>query len=260
LFNLTLSLKLLMTTNFVTFYLILVLITGPFFQFIPISTESLLWNDILLGKILNQAPTVFLLIYIIFQTKKPQFNLVFILLISFLASCIIPELYYYFVNPDNVFLTIVAHNAVSYLILISLFYFKSKTLQNTDRNVFLPASLAIGLITVCFIFSIYHIYVQYFQAHKLIFLVLNLFIVTAILVVVFSFFTEKPFQRTWYEIVVGVFLMVCVDIYTFTCMFVFDTIPTLLYTVGKIFFSVGVLFLVDGILRKRFDLNVLEKH
>lgn len=243
-----------MTTNFVTFYLIIVLITGPFFQFIPISAESLLWNDILLGKVLNQASTFFLLFYLIFKTKKTQSNHIFILFIAFLVSCIVPELYYYFINKDHLFLVIVLHNAISYFILISIYYSKGKLLDNLDKNVFLSASLMTGLIVLCFSFSAHSIYLQYFQSHKTIFFILILFIICATATVFLSFFTTNPFQRSWYEIVIGTVLIILVDIYAFTCMFVFETQPNLLYTLGKVFFSLGILLLADGILRKRFSL------
>jgi hypothetical protein len=246
-----------MRPNFVTFYLILVLITGPFFQFIPISPENLFWDDILLGKVLNQAPTLFLLFHITFQAKK-QPSLVFLLFIAFLVSCIFSELYHYFINPDNVFLVIVAHNSFSYLILICLFYHKSKLLKRHDKAVFIRASIITGLIILCFSFSAHAIYMQYFQAYKTIFAILILFIICAIAVVFLSFFSEKPFQRTWYEIIIGTVLMILVDIYTYSCMFVFETSPNLLYTLGKVFFSVGILLLADGILRKRFSLQKTE--
>lgn len=240
-----------MTTNFVSFYLIIVLITGPFFQFLPMPVENLLWDEILLAKILNQAPTIFLLVYLLFQTKKLKHYDIFIVLIAFLAACIVSEIYYYFVSPQVLLIFSIAHNTLTYFILIILLLRRKIAFKDLEKNVLLMAILLSGLVVLGFSFSAYGIYEEYFSSDITNFFISILFIISAVLVVFFSFFTEKPFQRNWYEVVIGIFLLVVVDIYTYSCFFVFNSAPTLLYTIGKVLFSTGVLLLVDGILRKK---------
>lgn len=250
-----------MNTNFVTFYLIIVAITGPFFQVMPIPyAEKLLWSDILLGKVLNQVPTIFLVLYILFKTeKKTRSTKIFILLVLFLSSCIFLELYYYLVATSMVFITVVVHNTLSNIILMLIFYLKSKNVSIYDKKVFIYAFLLASLVTLLFSYSLYSIYITYFESRIITFFILTLFIITTIALVFCSFFAEKPFQRTWYEITIGVFLMIIVDIYTFSCIFAFETPPNLLFTVGKVCLSLGLLLLSDGILRKRLSyININE--
>lgn len=239
-----------MTTNFVTFYLIIVLITGPFFQFLSMPPESLLWDEILLAKILNQAPTIFILGYLLFQAKKIKQYSIFMLLMAFLTSCIISEIYYYFVSPETLLYFSVGHNLLTYVILIFLLL-KIISFKETRKFVILPATIVSIFIALGFSFSAFSIYQEYFFSRPIIFLILISFIISATLIVFLSFFNEKPFQRNWYEIVIGLFLLVVVDIYTYSCFFVFNAPPTLLYTIGKVLFSAGILLLVDGILRKK---------
>ncbi len=239
-----------MTTNFVTFYLIIVLITGPFFQFIPLS-ETLLWDEILLAKILNQAPTIFLLFYLLSQTKKIKQSNVFVLLIAFLFCGIFSEVYYYFIDPEICFIVVIIHNIFTYCILIFLLFFKKISFKNLEKNILLSSTLLTGLVILAFSFSVFAIYKEYFSSKLSTFFILILFIISAISLVFLSFFIENPFQRSWYEIVIGIFSIVVVDIYTYSCIFVFNSAPNLLYTIGKIIFSVGLLLLVDGILRQK---------
>jgi hypothetical protein len=235
-----------MTTNFITFYLIIVLITGPFFYFLPIPT-TLLWDEILLAKILNQAPTIFLMSYLLFLRKKVKQLDIFVLLIVFLALNVFPEAYYYFINPKIIFSVIVVHNTVSYVLLIALLLRKNFSFK---KELFLYAFLLSGLITLGFSFSAYSIFQVYLLPQPIVFFILILFIIIAISVIFLSFFAEKPFQRNWYEMILGIIFLLLVDIYTYSCVFVFETDPILLFTFGKIFVSIGTLLLADSVLRR----------
>lgn len=235
-----------MTANFVTFYLIIVLITGPFFQYLPVATY-LKWDEVLLAKILNQAPTVFLLGYLTFPLSKEKTKITW-LLILFLVSSIIPEVYHYIIHPDNQFTVIVFNNIVSYAILLSILLHKNSKASK------LVWGCAVGftmLVAAAFSFSGMAIFQYYLPARPYTFLILISFLLIAILLVFLSFFFNRPFKRAWYELVVGMLSIVTVDIYVYTCFFVLNSQPNLLYTYGKVLFSIGLLLIVDGISRQK---------
>ena len=228
-----------MTSNFVTFYLIIVLITGPFFQFLPIST-FLKWDEILLAKVLNQAPVIFILGFLIFQAKKINNKINYFLLITFLITCILSETYYYFISSENSFMAIILNNIISYFILSAILLRKiksSKTIQNKTYNYATGISL---LVLFGFSFSAYYIMKDYLIEKPFDCIILLTFIFAAITIVFLSALTHEPFKRLWFETVIGILGIVVVDIYTYNCLFVFNTPPTLIFTVGKIFFSIGI--------------------
>lgn len=238
-----------MTANFVTFYLIIVLITGPFFQYLPVTTY-LKWDEVLLAKILNQAPTVFLLGYLTFPLSKEKAKKTW-LLILFLISSIIPEVYHYIIHPDNQFMIVVVNNIVSYAILLSILLNKINSFNKAPKSVW---AFAIGftmLVAVAFSFSGTAIFQYYLPARPYTFMILISFLLIATLLIFLSFFFNRPFKRVWYELVIGMLSIVTVDIYVYTCFFVLNSQPNLLYTYGKVLFSVGLLLIVDGISRQK---------
>ncbi len=238
-----------MTANFVTFYLILVLITGPFFQYLPVATY-LKWDEVLLAKILNQAPTVFLLGYLAFPLNKSKRRVTW-LLILFLISSIIPEVYHYIIHPDNQFAVIVINNIVSYAILLFILLNKKNSFDKASKSVWACAIGFTALVIAAFSFSGIEIFQYYIPARPFTFLILISFLLIASLLVFVSFFVNRPFKRTWYELVVGMISIITVDIYVYTCFFVLNSQPNLLYTYGKTLFSVGLLLVVDGLSRQK---------
>lgn len=240
-----------MTSNFVTFYLIIVLITGPFFQFLPIPA-SLKWDEILLAKMLNQAPIVFLLGYLIFQAKKINNKINYLLLIAFLVTCILSEIYYYFLSPENNFTAVVINNIVSYCIISAILLRKIKSFKAIQNNIFYYAIGISMLVLFGFSFSAYNIFKEYFIEKTFICIILLTFIFTATTIVFLSTLTHEPFRRLWFETIIGILGIVVVDVYTYNCLFVFNTEPTLIFTIGKIFFSIGILLFADSSLRKYF--------
>ena len=244
-----------MTANFVTFYLIIVLITGPFFQFLPVATY-LKWDEVLLAKILNQAPTVFLLGYLLFPLNKSKKRVIW-LLIVFLVSCIIPEIYHYIIHPDNQFVVIVSNNIISYSIIGWIFLGQKSPFNKITKNVWITAIGFFLLTILSFSFSAIKIFQHYLPNRPLGFLVVVTFMIVASLLVFFSFLTASPFKRAWYEIVCGILFLVLVDIYVYSSFFIYNGPPEHLFTYGKVFFSVGLLLLVDGISRQRK--NILSK-
>lgn len=244
-----------MTSNFVTFYLILVLITGPFFQYLPVATY-LKWDEVLLAKIINQAPTVFLLSYLAFPLTKAK-RISTYLLILFLISCIIPEVYHYIIHPDNQFVVIVSNNIVSYCIIGWIFLSQHPPFDKISKPVWLTAIGFFLLMLISFSFSAIKIFQLYLPDRPFGFLIVIAFMIIASLLVFFSFLADSPFKRAWYEIVCGIILLVLVDIYVYSSFFIFNGPPEHLFTYGKVIFSVGILLLVDGISRQ--GNNILSK-
>jgi hypothetical protein len=238
-----------MTSNFVTFYLIIVLITGPFFQFLPIPA-SLKWDEILLAKVLNQAPTLFLLGYLVFQSKKINNTLIFSLLIVFFLTCILSETYYYFVSPENGFTAIVLNNIISYGIISLILFQKFKPFNAIQNKVVFYAIGVSMLVLFGFSFSAYNIIRDYFTQKPFDCIVLLTFIFSVVTIVFLSVLSNEPFSRLWFETIIGILSIVSVDIYTYNCVFVFNLEPTLIFTIGKVFYSIGILLFVDGTLRK----------
>ena len=238
-----------MTANFVTFYLIIVLITGPFFQYLPVATY-LKWDEVLLAKTLNQAPTIFLLGYLIFPLNEEKRKVIW-LLILFLISCIIPEVYHYIIHPDNQFIVVVVSNIVSYVILLSIFLSKKNSTNNAPKSVWACAIGFTILVAAAFSFSGIEIFQYYIPARPFTFLILISFLLIASFLVFLSFFVNRPFKRTWYELVIGILAIIAVDIYVYSCFFVLNSQPNLLYTYGKVFFSIGLLLVVDGLSRQK---------
>ncbi|CAH0996706.1 hypothetical protein EMA8858_02840 [Emticicia aquatica] len=247
-----------MTSNFVTFYLIIVLITSPFFQFLPINHDSLKWDDLLLAKMLNQAPIVFLLGYLISQVKKSKKKDIYSLLIAFLLTCIATEAYHFFIHPDNLFIVIVLNNIASYIILSAVFFKKINAIKKVERKIVFYAIGVSIIVLIGFSFSFFEIYKTYFSDRLQVFVVLASFIFVAIIIAFLCVLVDNPFKRTWYETIIGVLCLLIVDIYTYSCFFVFNIQPKLLYTYGKVIFSVGILLIVDGVLRKNLKNKSVE--
>lgn len=244
-----------MTANFVTFYLILVLITGPFFQYLPVATY-LKWDEVLLAKILNQAPTVFLLGYLAFPLNKPKRKST-LLLVLYLITCIIPEIYHYIIHPDNQFITIVINNIVSYVILGWILLGKKNAFDKIAKPIWVCAIGFSSLVFLAFGIAGFEIYQYYIPARPITFLILITFMIAATTIIFLSFLVIRPFRRSWYEIISGVICMVLVDIYIYICFFVINSQPELLYTYGKILFSVGLLLVVDGVSRQKADKKIV---
>lgn len=240
-----------MTSNFVTFYLIIVLITGPFFQFLPMPV-FLKWDEILLAKMLNQAPTFFLLGFLIFQAKKISNKINYLLLIAFLITCIFSETYYYFISPENNFLAVVINNIISYCIISVILIRKIKSFKTIQNNILYYAIGISMLVLFGFSFSAHNIIKEYFIEQTFICIILLTFIFTATTIIFLSVLTHEPLKRLWFETIIGILGIVVVDVYTYNCMFVFNSEPLLVFTIGKIFFSTGILLFVDSTLRASF--------
>lgn len=239
-----------MTANFVTFYLIILLITGPFFQYIPIP-ESLNWDEVLLAKILNQAPIVFLIGYLVSRLKRVQNLNIFALLIAFLTSFITSEIYYYFVHPDYLFTVGTINNIGSYLLLGAILIKKISSIKNTKRQIFLIAIGISVIIAICYSFTIFAIFKNFFSERPAISVIHFIFIIVSICIIYLSFLAENPYKRTWYETIIGVISIITIDIYVYTHIFVLNSEPKLLFTFGRIISSIGILLIVDGILRAK---------
>lgn len=208
-----------MTANFATFYLIIVIITGPFFQYLPMATYQK-WDEVLLAKILNQASTIFLLGYLLFPLNKSRKRVIWLLML-FLISCIMSEIYHYIIHPDNQFVVIVSNNIVSYCILGWIFLSRKVPFAKISKPVWVTAIGFFLLIIISFSVSAIKIFQHYLPNRPLGFFIVITFMLIASLLVLFSFLTVSPFKRAWYEIVCGMIFLVLVDIYVYTSFFIF---------------------------------------
>jgi hypothetical protein len=240
-----------MSFKFVSLYGVVVLLTSLFFQFVPLP-DMLSWEEMLLSKLLNQAPILLCMGYLWFQKQRIKRADIFYLLMVFLFFNIFSEIYFYFVSDEYLLTFSIFNNILVYTTLLVLFIRQRIQLK---EEIFKRQNIIYALLAgICFVtgfgISLVKVYEKHFFANKLFFF----FVVTAMLMtsatVCLSFFVDKPFSRNWYKIVVGTVAMAVLDIYVYLSLFVFIAYTGFIYTIGKIIFSIGFLLIVDRTMRK----------
>ena len=240
-----------MSLKFVSFYGVVVLMTSLFFQFVPLP-NMLSWQEILLSKLLNQSPALLCLGYLWVQRNRIKEAVIFYLLTTFLLLNVFSEVYYYFVSKDYLLMINICHNSFIYLILAMLF--KKQSLQVRGQIVN-PKNISYAVLAglffiVGFSFSLLKVYQEHYATNKLFFFVLLIAMVMTTTTVCVSFFVDKPFSRNWYKLVVGTIAIAVLDVYLYLSLFVFDAYSNLIYTIGKLIFSIGILLIVERSMRK----------
>ena len=240
-----------MSFKFVSLYGVVVLLTSLFFQFVPLP-KMLSWEELLLSKLLNQAPALLCVAYLWVQRKRIKKADIYYLLMAFLFLNIISEVYYYFVSDSRLLLFNIFHNSLVYLVLLALFLRQRIQLQEevvTSRNVAYATLTGLSFL-IGFSFPLIKVYQEFFVSDTLFFFVLLLAMLITTVTVCVSFFVDKPLSRNWYKIVFGTIAIAILDIYVYLSLFVFIDYYTFIYTIGKLIFSVGVLLIVDRSMRK----------
>ncbi len=240
-----------MSFRFISLYGVVVILTSLFFQFVPLP-KMLSWEEMLLSKLLNQAPALLCMAYLWFQRDRIKKADIFYLLMAFLFFNIFSEIYYYFVNPEYLFHINVLNNSIIYGLLIALFIKQRVQLR---KEVLIAKNIRYDVLTTLlfltgFSFPIVKVYQEYFISDTLLFFLVLLSMLITTAAVSLSFFVDKPFSRNWYKIVVGTIGIGLLDIYLYLSVFVFVAYPTFIYTIGKIIFSFGFLLIVDRTMRK----------
>jgi hypothetical protein len=240
-----------MSFKFVTLYGVVVVLTSLFFQFVPLP-KMLSWEEMLLSKLLNQAPALLCIAYLWFQRSRIKKADIFYLLMAFLFFNIFSEIYYYFVSPEELLRINVLNNSIIYWILITLFMRQRVQLREqvvNAKNIRYVVLVVLFFLTG-FGFSIVKIYQEYFSSDKPLFFAILLSMLSTTIAVSVSFFVDKTFSRNWYKIVFGTIAIALLDIYVYLSLFVLVAYPAFIYTIGKIFFSVGLILIMDRTMRK----------
>lgn len=240
-----------MSFKFVSLYGIVVILTSLFFQFVPLP-KMLSWEELLLSKLLNQAPALLCLGYLWVQRKRKQKTDIFYLLMAFLFLNAFSEIYYYFISADYLLVSSVFNNCLVYIVLLVMYVRHRVALSEeviVPKNIFY-AVLAGLLFMIGFSFSLIKVYQEYFASDKLFFFIVLFAMLMTTTTVCVSFFVEKAFSRNWNKVVLGTIAIAVLDIYVYLSLFVFATYTSFLYTIGKLIFSVGVLLIVDRTMRK----------
>ena len=238
-----------MSYKFVSFYLIIVIITTLFFQFVPLP-EMLSGQEILLSKILNQAPGLVFFAYLLTQIKRIKRADLFILLMAFLFFNILSESYYYFITDENLLLVSILNNIITYSLLGVIYIKKKVYLAEANKKVLLYASILGLILIIGGSFPLAQAYKEYFTKDKILVITLIIAMSFTIAIVCISFFVDRPLSRSWYKTVIGTILIAMVDIYVYTSIFGFNSPPVFLFTIGKVLFSLGLLLIVDTVVRK----------
>lgn len=132
--------------------------------------------------------------------------------------------------------------------------FKKQSLQVRGQIVN-PKNISYAVLAglffiVGFSFSLLKVYQEHYATNKLFFFVLLIAMVMTTTTVCVSFFVDKPFSRNWYKLVVGTIAIAVLDVYLYLSLFVFDAYSNLIYTIGKLIFSIGILLIVERSMRK----------
>ncbi|RFS17421.1 hypothetical protein [Emticicia sp. C21] len=240
-----------MSFKFVSLYGVVVILTSLFFQFVPLP-KMLSWEELLLSKLLNQAPALLCMGYLWVQRERIKKAGIFYLLMAFLFFNVFSEIYYYFVSDNYLLISSIFNNILMYLVLIVL-YLKQRVQIPEEvaipKNIFYAVSTGL-LFLVGFSFSLIQTYEEYFVANKLFFFIVLLGMLTTTITVCISFFVDKPFSKNWYKIVFGTIGVGVLDVYVYMSIFVLGGYSTFTYTVGKLIFSVGILLIADRTMRK----------
>jgi len=240
-----------MSPRFVSLHGIVVLLTVLFFQFLPLP-EMLSWEELLLAKFLNQAPTLLCLGYILYHRKRVRDYLTFNLLIIFLILEISSEVHYYFLQSNSRFLLNIFNDILIYAILLATY--NHQRIQLRESGIYSKkvsyAVLTCAIVAIGFSFPLVKVYQNYFDTNNLLFFMLLLSMSVIILAVGMSFFVNGPLSRSQYNLAMGTVGTVAVKIYLYLCIFVFDSYPVFAYTIGKIIYSMGILLIIDCIMKK----------
>ncbi len=240
-----------MSFKFVTLYGVVVILTSLFFQFVPLP-KMLSWEEMLLSKLLNQAPALLCMSYLWFQRKRIKKEDIFYLLMTFLFFNVFSEIYYYLVSSASLIHINIANNAFTYIALIVLFIRQRVQLKEqvvNTKNVSY-AALAGLIFVIGFGFSIVQVYKEYFISDKLLFFVVLGSMLSTTVAVCLSFFVDKTLSRNWYKVVLGTLAIAVLDIYMYLSLFVFVAYSNFIYTLGRLIFFVGLLLIVDRTMRK----------
>ncbi|GAB3505602.1 hypothetical protein [Emticicia fontis] len=239
-----------MSFKFVTLYGVVVILTSLFFQFVPLP-KMLSWEELLLSKLLNQAPTLLCMGYLWVQRKRVKKVDIFYLLMTFLFLNVFSEVYYYFVSADYLVTFNIFNNSLIYLVLLVMFMRQRVQLREevvNPKNITYTVSAGI-LFIIGFSFSIIKVYQEYFASNKLFFFIVLLAMLLTTATVCVSFFVDKTLSKNWYKVVVGTMAIAVLDIYVYLSLFVFVTYTDYLFTIGKLIFSVGFILIVDRTMR-----------
>lgn len=235
-----------MSLKFISFYGAVVILTSLFFQFVP-TPDMLSWEELLLSKFLNQAPSLLCLGYLWVHRNRIKRVYIFSLLISFLFLNVFSEVYYYIVNPEYLAPVNILNNIAIYVALVVLLIAQRTQIKahvvNTRNTTY--AILTTVLFLIGFGISIPQAYDEYFAESTLFFYIILAAMLMTSLTVCLSFFVDKTLSRNWYKLVVGTISIALVDIYVYLSLFVFDAFPLFIYTIGKLIFSIGILLIVD---------------
>lgn len=240
-----------MSFKFVSLYGVVVILTSLFFQFVP-TPDMLSWHELLLSKFLNQAPSLLCLGYLWVHRQRMKRAYVFSLLIAFLFLNVFSEVYYYIVSPEYLAPVNIMNNITIYIALLMLLISQRTHIKAhvfTSTNI-ICAILSTAFFLIGFGISVPQVYHEYFTNNTLFFSILVLAMLTTSVVVGISFFVDKTFSRNWYKIVGGTIAMALLDIYVYLSLFIFDAFPLFIYTIGKVFFSIGILLIVDRSMSK----------
>ncbi|MBA4850234.1 hypothetical protein [Emticicia sp. BO119] len=240
-----------MSFKFVTLYGIVVILTSLFFQFVPLP-KMLAWEELLLSKLLNQAPVLLCMGYLWVQRKRIKNPDIFYLVMMFLFLNVFSEIYYYSVNAESLLAVNIFNNSLIYTVLLTLLIKQRVKLRDQVVNVknISYATFTGVLFVIGFSFSLLKVYQEYYVSNKLFFFIVLLAMVITTISVCMSFFVDKAFSKNWYKIILGTIAIAVLDIYVYLSLFVFATYTAFLYTIGKLVFSIGLLLIVDISMRK----------
>lgn len=240
-----------MSFKFVSLYGVVVILTSLFFQFVPLP-KMLSWEELLLSKLLNQAPTLLCMGYLWVQRKRVRKADIFYLLMTFLFLNVFSEIYYYFVSADYLLTSSIFNNILIYSVLLVMFLKQRVQLREevvNSQNI--TYTILAGLIFIVgFSFSLIKVYQEFFIDNKLFFFIVLLAILITTTTVCVSFFVDKTLSRNWYKIALGTVAIAILDIYVYLSLFVLGDYSGFIYTIGKLIFSVGILLIVDRTMRK----------
>ena len=235
-----------MSFKFISLYGAVVILTSLFFQFVP-TPDMLSWHELLLSKFLNQAPSLLCLGYLWFHQKRIKRVSIFSLLIAFLFLNVFSEVYYYIVSPEYLAPVNILNNIAIYVVLLMLLISQRTHIRTqvfNTRNISY-AALTTMLFLLGFGISLPEAYNEYFTENTDFFFILLAAMLMTTVVICASFFVDRTFSRNWYKIVGGTIAIALLDIYVYLSLFVFDTFPLFIYTIGKVVFSIGILLIVD---------------
>lgn len=190
--------------------------------------------------------------YVFYHRRRVRDNITFNLLIVFLILEVSSEVYYYVIESNSRFVINIINDILVYTILFATYNRQRKQLRESGiySKKLHFAVLTCLVIVVGFSFPLAKVYQNYFNTNQPLFFMLLLATAIIILAVGMSFFVNGPVSRSQYKLTIGTVSTVAVKFYLYLCLFVFDSYPVLAFTIGKILFSMGILLIVDSIMRK----------